>query len=804
MSIFATEAPLYWKAGLPAIPLLPRQKRPAINRWQLYCDTFPTEEERQTWMASLPDGNIGLPMGSASGLVAIDIDTDDEKVIEVLDRVLPKSPWRRVGKKGEVRIYRYNDERTTRIKDADGAMICEVLSKGTQFVLPPSIHPDTGRPYTANAELYEVYKSAPALPKNVEIEIRAALRSVGIEASTGSNAKIATFVPAGSRDNAMTWHAGLLARVVLKGERSLLQALGEMETWVNTYTEQVVGDALSVDKARSKVVEFLNKDLAGDTKNILPTGWDEGLSDEDKERLGLAFTEDDEVWTAQQIIAALEQKVLADEDPLSPDREAANTVALQRVVRSRLSPVGESMVINYMVGMSEGAIRVGDARRQLKQMQSEGTEGDNHTEIAQAALEHISRFGELRHYADHFWQWGGSHWEQRPDSQIVKLVAEKYGNLPTSKKNADYKGVKELIATFASKAIEPRAGVNFVNGFLGEDLELCDHNPEFGMTYTLPLRYLPETAGDFPLFSQLMVDAWGKDPDYEQKVMALQEALGATIMQRATAFQRAILLFGKPNSGKSTLLKVLKSLIPAGASAAIPPESWADKFLPAQMFGKIFNFAGELSETQFIPGKQFKEIVTGEEVTGQHKNGQPFKFSPVAAHWFLSNHIPRTKDPSDGFNRRWLVLPFSRRLNDARKRPDFDREIIASDAEAIVAWGVEGYRRLRGSSDYTLPSSHTAFIGGMSSANNSVRHFLQRWENVVTGVTKTTSSTSSDVLFADYSMFAMRHISERAVTQQKFEEMMDELDEPFDFEIVLTDRGGKIYRGVELKKPVAR
>lgn len=101
-------------------------------------------------------------MGPASGLVALDFDTDDPKVIDILDRILPPSPWRRVGSKGFVKIFKYNGERTTRIQSPNG-MICGILLKGTQIVLPPSIHPDTKRPYTANAHLYDVLGQVPKL-----------------------------------------------------------------------------------------------------------------------------------------------------------------------------------------------------------------------------------------------------------------------------------------------------------------------------------------------------------------------------------------------------------------------------------------------------------------------------------------------------------------------------------------------------------------------------------------------------------------------------------------------------------------
>jgi putative DNA primase/helicase len=153
--IFYDTAPGYWATNLPVIPLIKGEKRPAISGWQQFCDRMPTEEEQADWLSLFPDANIGLPLGPCSGLVAIDIDSDDPLVIAAIERVLPASPWARIGKKGKVLIYKYDGHATSRIRDEDGNTICETLSRGTQIVLPPSIHPDTLRPYWSNCELTE-------------------------------------------------------------------------------------------------------------------------------------------------------------------------------------------------------------------------------------------------------------------------------------------------------------------------------------------------------------------------------------------------------------------------------------------------------------------------------------------------------------------------------------------------------------------------------------------------------------------------------------------------------------------------
>lgn len=792
MSIFATEAPKYWAAGLPAIPLMEKQKRPAIQRWQMFADTFPTEEERKIWLEHFPNGNIGLPMGAISGLVAMDVDTDDPAVLRVLDQLLPKSPWTRVGKKGYIRVYRYTAERTTRIKTATG-MVCEILSKGTQFVLPPSIHPDTGLPYTANGNLYEVAKSAPPLPPGIEELIRSALKDIGYEVSLGGGTtKTTVFVPAGARDNSMVSMAGLLARAVVRGERSLLNALGEMEEWVNSFVEKVIGDQLSVDKAKAKVVEFVIRDVTGEKRQALPLGWDEGLSVEDKKNLGIEFTAEDEKWPATKIIEFLRQEFERFSEPGDAGRIVAIEAALDKIARAQgfLSVLDEERILKFIQSQSINSMTVSGLKKQLAVLRRGDIAGESHEEIAKAAIKFISQFGELRFYAGSFWQWKGANWEKKEQSDIMNVIQTEFGNYPACRRYSDYAGVYRVMQNPA-KALKQinLKGLNFANGFLTEEFQLLGHNPDHGMTYVLPYRYMPELAGHMPMFNQYLADSWSEDPDYLDKVAALQEAMGATLFSSAPSYQRAVCLFGQPGSGKSQVSEIMKGVLPTDSVSSVPPQDWGDRFLPTQMFGKVLNMAGELSETRSIPGDLFKQIVEGAEVSAQYKNQDIFQFRPTCAQWFASNFLPKTRDSSDGFNRRWLILEWNKRVDPGKKIIDLHQVILESETEAIVAWAVEGFARLRKNKEYTLPSSHLACIDQMSTDNNSVRYFLTTSPRIIVGSQKMGDSskkeTTAVALHGEYWSFCIGIGIAQRVSLQRFISMMKELEAVFGFQQVV-------------------
>ena len=103
--IFRENAAAYWARGLPVIPLHPRQKYPVIEGWSLYANQLPDAEVQAAWMEDYADGNIGLPLGPQSGLMMLDVDTDDPKILRLVEELLPPSPWKRIGAKGFAQQY---------------------------------------------------------------------------------------------------------------------------------------------------------------------------------------------------------------------------------------------------------------------------------------------------------------------------------------------------------------------------------------------------------------------------------------------------------------------------------------------------------------------------------------------------------------------------------------------------------------------------------------------------------------------------------------------------------------------------
>ncbi|WKV22006.1 DNA primase [Achromobacter phage 2-1] len=816
--IFAQTAPAYYARNLPVIPLYPQDKKPMPMDWSRYHDQPVEDNIQQQWLNGHADSNIGIVLGAQSGIVALDIDAVDEKIIRVITGLLPPSPWVRIGAKGMVMAYKFNGTATFRIKNTDGQTICEHLSSRTQVVLPPSIHPSTKRPYTANVELLSVIDSLPILDDNIEAILRAALSEAGCELSHSGWTKTLDFASAGSRDTSLTERAGLFAYAVLRGDRTLKEAIGMLRSYATEFVENVAGDPVDVEKHVSNLIKFLHRDVI-DKQKALPVGWDADMTPEEKKAYGLEFEKDHEEWSYEYIVDYLKDEF--ERFPKeSPQRVLSIDKALAKIAASKtLNRLEEDRLFDYIASAGQLGMKVASLKARVKDLRKGTLKGEDQSELARALIADLELIHPVRHHNGMVWKWAGSHWETMDDQILMAKISTEFGHLQACRKHSDMKGilnVMKMLLPQGIKSVEVK-GVNFANGFLTENLSLLTHDPQFGMTYTLPFRYLPEQATNAPMFFEFLARSWGEDPDYQEKVHALQEALCVTLFAVAPRYQRAILLQGAPKSGKSQLLKIASALVPDSARCAVPPDMWSDKFIPTTMNEKLLNVAGELSEKKLIDGQKFKDIIDGSEMSGQMKGGQIFVFKPVCAHWFAGNHYPKTDDTSEGFNRRWLMLQFSRPVPPEERKLDFGDTVVANEREGIVAWAVQAMTRLKAKNEYTIPESHKQMIREVANLNNSVRFFLTESGKVRTANLQLVSSAGEKTsnlmsveeskIYGAYWSFCIGPASVRPVGSTQFRAKMRELGTEFGFKIMIknTPQGAQevVYENITLISPAA-
>lgn len=156
--IFEEQAPLYINASYNPLPIEYGGKGCKITNWNKLYSQLPegTLEKR---IEQYGHCGIGLLMGSrfpdGTTLGALDIDHDD--YVDPIKFFLGNPPCGRFGSKGIAYFVRVQGLDLARRKNpkfkVQGPLtekygqVCECFFEKTQVVIPPTIHPNTKRPY---------------------------------------------------------------------------------------------------------------------------------------------------------------------------------------------------------------------------------------------------------------------------------------------------------------------------------------------------------------------------------------------------------------------------------------------------------------------------------------------------------------------------------------------------------------------------------------------------------------------------------------------------------------------------------
>ena len=148
--IFAHCAPVYRELGYWPRPITIGSKACHIAGWQRPDHEIPAAE-LASWLTKYGHLGIGLLMGSPfpDGTTLGALDIDDDAYVRIGRALLRDPPCGRIGKRGAVFFVRVRGRLSNpefRV-GGKGDKVAECLFTKKLCVIPPTIHPDTGRPY---------------------------------------------------------------------------------------------------------------------------------------------------------------------------------------------------------------------------------------------------------------------------------------------------------------------------------------------------------------------------------------------------------------------------------------------------------------------------------------------------------------------------------------------------------------------------------------------------------------------------------------------------------------------------------
>jgi P4 family phage/plasmid primase-like protien len=258
--------------------------------------------------------------------------------------------------------------------------------------------------------------------------------------------------------------------------------------------------------------------------------------------------------------------------------------------------------------------------------------------------------------------------------------------------------------------------INVVTG------ERKDFSPEVFLTVKIPVTYNLTQQYN----KKFMIDVVG-----EEQIPVLQEYLGYTLY-RGMPFHSAIMFFGSGKNGKSTLIKLIETFIGKENCAHVTLQSLCeDRFSSAQLYHKLINTCGDLSPDELKNTDMFKRTTGDDVIHAQNKFKDPFDFDNYCKQIYSANELPKTKDQTFAYWRRWQLIACGSVFDGSKCVPNIIKQLTTpEELSGLLNFALEGLNRLllnlTFSPNSIVENIEKTWIKGSDPAKAFIKEMLQQ------------------------------------------------------------------------------
>ncbi|MCR6120643.1 ATPase [Salipaludibacillus agaradhaerens] len=314
----------------------------------------------------------------------------------------------------------------------------------------------------------------------------------------------------------------------------------------------------------------------------------------------------------------------------------------------------------------------------------------------------------------------------------TKFMYEIMERIVPNFKNKDMQDVIDKIERSAPTVEQTKDRHLFVvnNGVYDQRTqELRDFSPDYVYLTKIPVDYTPNpinpviTAADG---YQWDVESWIKDLAVDEDTETLIWQVIADCLQPHYSRHKSIWFYSeKGNNGKGTIGQLIKNLLGKGNYASLSVADFNHEFLKETLLGSAANISDENDVDVFIDSiKDYKASVTGDDININRKYEKPLRMQFLGTNIQMMNGLPKTKDKSESFYRRLIIVPFLKSFtnNGERKyiKTDYihETEVLQYVLHKVLNMSFD---------DYITPKSSAELLESYKEKNNPVLEF---WNEV--------------------------------------------------------------------------
>ena len=304
-----------------------------------------------------------------------------------------------------------------------------------------------------------------------------------------------------------------------------------------------------------------------------------------------------------------------------------------------------------------------------------------------------------------------------------------------------FKSCNAMLQTIAPKETEQKRKDLVVvgNGIYNKETKTLEpFRPDYVTTTKIATDYNPNaqlTTITNPDGTTWDVESWLKDlagnisNNYDDDTYKLFWEIIASVVNPDQVNAKAIFFYSSVgNNGKGTFGQLLKNLVGQKNYSSLPIPAFKHEFMKEQLLGKTLNIADENPVDIYVDDVQdFKAMITGDDLMINRKHEKPIVAQVKAINIQMLNGLPKTRDKSDSFYRRLIIVPFSYSFTNNGERPYIKHDYMYRTE--VLEYVLKRALELDPFTEFTVPSRSVIALNQYKEDNNSAVEFWNNFEN---------------------------------------------------------------------------
>ncbi|MDC1095507.1 phage/plasmid primase, P4 family [Planktomarina temperata] len=639
------------------LELKPKSKIPVASDW-------PNQGKHLDEVISAND-NLGLILGSTSGILDVDLDCREAKVLADLILPVPHAVFDRGSDDSGHHLYRSSSFGPRKAFNAEGSKstLVELRGDRTQTMVPPSIHPNGSKLVFTTCN-----------PNAEEVTYEGLLQSVNLLAAC---TEVAQNWTDGMRHDLSLAFSGLCLKTGI--EPKLLMKILQRICDIN-------GD-LEVD----------------DRLNALRTSYAQPA---------------DSLLGYNGLVDCLGQstaKRIADRIAAYSGKEFSSDIAVMEPMEGDLVNFGQfsdrSNVTEARVGTVFSRWLDGKAvyvveKKQWMIWNGNYWEADQCTYIKQLAYQFVQEakaaLVDLKSFTD------ATNLSSFESVQRLENIS-KFAAIDRAVKASEFDTDPFVLAT-KGKWIDLKTG------------QPSNPNPDVLVSKALSVGYSPEAK--CPIFLNFLNDVFESD---QELISFVQQAIGYSLTG-STSEQCLFIMIGDGANGKSTFINVINRLLGSYGTTAASQTliangggSIGDDLV--DLIGARLITVSETEEGQSLAEAKIKQMTGGDTLKGRPLYGTYIQFNIIGKLWLATNSLPQINNTDHGIWRRIKAIPFNRTFT-AKEQDKHLSDKLMEELPGILNWAIQGCLGWQ-KDELQTPQIIEDQVAEYKSAMDSISQFIQ-------------------------------------------------------------------------------